>query len=278
MIYETYQPQSPLSQFIEFFWMKEGDNLSVVQTRLLPMGTMELVIDLHEDRIPLFDRQSRLQCGSANGAMICGAHSENFVIRDADTISVMGVHFKPGGGAFFELPAGELYNERISLDEVWKTRASELREQLLLCQGQRLLQESISKRRFWILEQFLMQMLRLPHYHPAVSFALQQFQQSANSTIRSITEQTGFSDRYFNQLFRDQVGVTPKLFCRIQRFQKVLEMLSVNAAVDWIDIAFTCGYFDQAHFIHDFRAFADCTPTEYLKQRGFHRCHVVLAD
>jgi AraC-like DNA-binding protein len=129
-----------------------------------------------------------------------------------------------------------------------------------------------------MLELFLMQMQRSPDYHPAVNFALQQFQQSANATIRAITEQTGFSTRYFNQLFRDQVGITPKLFCRIQRFQKVLEALSGKAPVDWIDIAFTCGYFDQAHLIHDFRAFADCTPTEYLVQRGFHPGHVVLPD
>jgi AraC-like DNA-binding protein len=251
--------------------MKEGDNSSVVQTRLLPMGTMELVINLDEDRIPLFDRHSRIQCGSTNGTMICGTHSENFIIRDAGKISVIGVHFKPGGGgAFFELPAGELYNERISVNEIWKTRAVELRD--------RLVQESAPETRFWVLEQFLMQMLRPINYHPAVNFALQQLQQSANSTIRSITEQTGFSARHFNQLFRDQVGITPKLFCRIQRFQKVLEMLSVKAPVDWLDIAFTCGYFDQAHLIHDFRAFADCTPTEYLDQRGFHRCHVVLSD
>ncbi|MBF2074573.1 MAG: AraC family transcriptional regulator [Synechococcales cyanobacterium C42_A2020_086] len=251
--------------------MREGDNLSAVQTRLLPMGTMELVINLDEDRIPLFDRHSRIECGSTNGAMICGTHSENFIIRDANKISVIGVHFKPGGGgAFFELPAGELYNERISVNEIWKTRAAELRD--------RLAQESAPETRFRVLEQFLMQMLRPIKYHPAVNFALHQFQQPANLTIRSITEQTGFSARHFNQLFRDQVGITPKLFCRIQRFQKVLEMLSVKAPVDWLDIAFTCGYFDQAHLIHDFRAFADCTPTEYLDQRGFHRCHVVLSD
>jgi AraC-like DNA-binding protein len=271
MIYKTYQPRLPLSQFVEFFWLKEGDNLSVVQTRLLPMGTMELVINLHEDRIPLFDRQSRVQCGSTNGIMLCGAHSENFIIRETRKISVMGVHFRPGGGTvFFNLPAGELHNEIVSLDELWKSRAAELRDCLV--------QEPTSEKRFWLLEQFLMQMLRSPEYHPAVGFALQQFRQSPNLNIRAITEQTGFSSRYFNQLFRDRVGVTPKLFCRIQRFQKVLEMLPVKAPVNWMDVAFTCGYFDQAHFIHDFRVFADCTPTEYLTQRGFHPCHIVLPD
>lgn len=59
--------------------MREGDDLSAVQTRLLPMGTMELVINLNEDSIPLFDRQSRIQQGSTNGIMLCGTHSENFI-------------------------------------------------------------------------------------------------------------------------------------------------------------------------------------------------------
>lgn len=251
--------------------MKENNNSSTVQTRLLPMGTMELVINLHEDQFPLFDRQSRVQRGSINGTMLCGTHSENFIIRDDRKVSLIGVHFRPGGGAaFFDIPAGDTHNEIIALDELWKDRASELRDCLL--------QESTPETRFCVLEQFLMQMQRSPDYHPAVNFALQQFQQSANSTINAITEQTGFSSRYFNYLFRDQVGVTPKLFCRIQRFQKVLEMLSAKAPVDWIDIAFTCGYFDQAHLIHDFRAFADCTPTEYLIRRSFHPCHLILPD
>ncbi len=73
IIYQTYTPPLPLSRFIEFFWIKEGNNSSTVQTRLLPMGTMELVINLHEDQFPLFDRQSRVQRGSVNGTMLCGA-------------------------------------------------------------------------------------------------------------------------------------------------------------------------------------------------------------
>ncbi|NJL19561.1 MAG: AraC family transcriptional regulator [Leptolyngbyaceae cyanobacterium SM1_3_5] len=251
--------------------MRKGDNLAALQTRLLPMATVELVINLYEDRIPLFDRQSRVQRSSTSGIMLCGAHSENFIICDTREISVMGIHFKPGGGtAFFDLPAGELHNELISLDELWKTRASELRD--------RLLQKSTSGAQFLVLEQFLMQMMRSPNYHSAINFALQQFRQSVSPTVSTVIEQTGFSFRHFNQLFRDQVGVTPKLFCRIQRFQKVLEMLSEKPTTAWMDIVFACGYFDQAHLIHDFRAFADCTPTQYLAQRGFHPCHIVLPD
>ncbi len=81
---------------------------------------MEIVINLHEDMIPLFDRQSRAECGSTNGTMICGTHSEGYIIRIDSKISVMGVHFKPGGSAsFLGLPARELYNQRVGLDELW---------------------------------------------------------------------------------------------------------------------------------------------------------------
>lgn len=191
----------------------------------------------------------------------------------------MGVHFRPAGGtAFLGLPAGELHNENISLNELWKGHAAELREQLL--------QVSTAATRFQVLEKFLMQMLRpaklirsgSPNRHPAVDFALQQFQRSTLPTMSAVADQIGFSTRHFNQLFRHQVGLTPKLFCRIQRFQQVLNLLSGKNQVDWMDVVFTCGYFDQAHLIHEFRAFADCTPTEYLSQRGFHPCHVELPN
>jgi AraC-like DNA-binding protein len=271
MIYQTYIPLPLLSQFIEFFWFKEDNSSSTIQTRLLPMGTMELVINLYEDQFPLFDRQSRVQCSSTNGTMLCGPHSENFIIRDERKISLIGVHFRPGGGnAFFDLPAGELYNKIISLDELWKRRAAELRE--------RLVQASTAKTRFRVLENFFIQLLQIPNRHPAVALALQQFQQPEIPSVSAIVDQTGFSTRHFNQLFRDQVGLTPKLFCRIQRLQQVLDMLSAKPQVDWMDIVSTCGYFDQAHFIHDFRMFTDCTPTEYLARRGFHPCHVMLLD
>jgi AraC-like DNA-binding protein len=271
MIYQTYQPKSPLSQFVEFLWSREGDHLPQLQSRLLPIGSVELVINLHEDRFPLFDRHSRTECGSTSGTRLCGTHSEVYIIHNTSKLSIVGVHFRPGGSAaFFKLPAGELHNEIISLDELWQGRSAELRE--------RLLEASTWEDRCLILEQFLLTMLLAPRQHPAIIFALREFQQSPTPTIGKVTDRIGFSARHFNQLFRDQVGLTPKLFCRVWRLRQVLYLLDDRNQVDWADIAFTCGYFDQAHFIHDFQAFAHCTPTKYLQRRGFHPCHVVLSD
>ncbi|MBW4619605.1 MAG: helix-turn-helix transcriptional regulator [Cyanosarcina radialis HA8281-LM2] len=273
----TYRPRSPLSQFVEFLWFREGDNLLQSQSRLLPIGSMELVINLHEDRIPLFDRHSRAECGSTNGTMICGVHSEGYIIRIDRKISVMGVHFKPGGTAsFLALPARELSNQRMGLDELWQGRAAELRD--------RLIEAPTTENRFLILEQFLLMVMQSPdratvlQKHPAVDFALQEFRRSPTPTVSAVTDRIGYSARHFNQLFRDRVGLTPKLFCRVRRLRQVLYLIAGKEQVDWTDIAFTCGYFDQAHLIHDFRSLADCTPTEYLARRGFHPCHVVLPD
>jgi transcriptional regulator GlxA family with amidase domain len=86
------------------------------------------------------------------------------------------------------------------------------------------------------------------------------------------------SQRRFIQIFRDEVGLTPKLFCRVQRFQEVLKIVEKGGVVDWLDIALLCGYFDQAHFNHDFRAFSGITPTEYLELRTEHHSHVQIRD
>jgi AraC-like DNA-binding protein len=279
MNYQTYQPRSPLSQFIEVLWMREGDNLPQTQSCLLPIGSMELVINLYEDRIPLFDRESRLPIGSTNGLMLCGAHSQGFIINNDSKISTMGVHFKPGGGtSLFALPAGELHNQQISLAEIWHSRATELRDSPKERLRQRLLAASTWADRFLVLEKFLLMVMQPPDRSNAVNFALGEFVRSPTTSVSEVTDKIGFSTRYFNQIFRNRVGLTPKLFCRIRRLQQVLDLVSGKDRVDWADIAITCGYFDQAHFIHDFRMFANCTPTEYLAQRGFHPCHVVLLD
>jgi AraC-like DNA-binding protein len=233
---------------------------------------MELVINLQEDAIPLFDCHSQIQCGSTRGIRICGVHSQSFIIENVRKVCFMGVHFKAGGGVpFFGLPAGELHNQIVSLDQLWNHRADELRECLL---------EALTlETRFLILERFLLTLMAQPSkHHPAVDFALREFGRSPVPTVKTVTDKIGLSDRYFGQLFRDAVGLTPKLFCRVQRLRQVLDLLAVKEQVDWMDVALTCGYFDQAHFIHDFRTFAGCTPTAYLEQRGFHPCHVVLPD
>jgi AraC-like DNA-binding protein len=79
-------------------------------------------------------------------------------------------------------------------------------------------------------------------------------------------------------MFREHVGLTPKLFCRIRRFQDALNRTAGGKRVVWAQLAADCGYFDQAHFVRDFQAFSGINPTAYLLARGEWVNHLPLPD
>jgi AraC-like DNA-binding protein len=82
-------------------------------------------------------------------------------------------------------------------------------------------------------------------------------------TITSVSGRLGFSHRHFIDLFRRETGLTPKLFCRIRRFQQALAEVQARTKIDWADVAYSCGYFDQSHFVHDFVNFSGLNPSAY---------------
>jgi len=100
-----------------------------------------------------------------------------------------------------------------------------------------------------VLERFLLTIAQPLKRHAVVDFAcvssgIAEGQSCANAYPNSwhSDRSNRISTRHFNQLFRDQVGLTPKLFCRVRRLQQVLNLLAGKTQVDWADIAFSCGY------------------------------------
>jgi len=266
-----YIPRPPLSDFIGLFWFYEGYRQPHKKERLLPNGSMELVFNLREDQTRMYERQSTEKVRTFRGSLLVGVHSEFFVIDTSQQESVLGVHFKPGGAfPFLGMPASEIRNTHLSLETLWGAQAGELRE--------RLLEAATPQVMFRILEDVFLKRLRRLERHPAVTFALREFQAPQKRTIAEVTGQIGLSAKRFIQIFDSQVGLTPKLFCRVRRFQKVLRLVRSGLPADWAGVAADCGYFDQAHFIHDFRAFSGLTPSAYLAQSTEHLNHVPIID
>jgi methylphosphotriester-DNA--protein-cysteine methyltransferase len=114
--------------------------------------------------------------------------------------------------------------------------------------------------------------------HAAVTFATRALGFGPHGSIREIAEKTGYSQRYFIELFRNEVGLRPKQFHRLCRFRKVVEAVQDLTDVDWTDIGLHAGYFDQAHLIHDFHEFSDLTPERLLRLRTPFINHVRLSD
>ena len=113
-----------------------------------------------------------------------------------------------------------------------------------------------------------------PELHPAVLSALEHFRRNpARPGVGIVAREVGLSKRRFIDVFNFQVGVKPKLFLRIQRFQRVLQKVHLMPVVDWGQLALEQGYFDQSHLIRDFVAFSGLSPADYLR-----RLHDLLND
>jgi AraC-like DNA-binding protein len=268
-----YNLQPPLTDFVEAIWLYEGDVPPHAKELRLPDGSMELVINLHEDTIRVYDREHADQVQSFSGCVLGGTHSQFSVLDSATFTSTVGAHFKPGGAfPFLGMPATELSDQVIDLSALWGRAAVDLREQLL--------ESKTTETRFHILEQTLLKHTgAFTSHHPSVIFALAEFQaDSEQHSISEVTAQLSLSPKRFIKLFRETVGLTPKLYCRILRFQKALYLINKGQQIEWADIAAFCGYYDQAHFIHDFQAFSGLTPSTYLMQRGAYPNHVPLND
>ncbi|HEY0512681.1 MAG TPA: helix-turn-helix transcriptional regulator [Thermoanaerobaculia bacterium] len=274
MPFLAHIPAPPLSDFVAMLWLhKEESERPHAKERILPTGTAGMVINLWENETRTYDREDTGRIHRTGGATVTGACSEYFVIDTAEQHWVMGVEFKAGGAfPFLGMPTSELRNTQVPLDTLWGAGGRGLRE--------RLLDAPTPAAKFRAFERALLeQMARDSERHPAVRFAVREFLHVPHTrTVTEVTDQIGLSPRRFIQVFSEQVGLTPKLFCRVRRFQQVLRLVLTGGRIDWTEIALSCGYFDQAHCIRDFKDFSGLNPTAYAAHRIEHQNHVPILD
>jgi AraC-like DNA-binding protein len=261
MRFFSRQPAPPLGDFIDNLWYCT-DAPSHPKERILPSGMIELVINLREDQVRIHDSVEPKGYRSFPGVVISGTYAGAFVIDPSQHASIMGVHFRHGGAyPFIGGAVGELANSHLALEVLWGRDARELRD--------RLCSAATPQTRFQILEEALQARLRWLPKQPAVSLALDGFGPAGiGDSVRAVAKQVGLSQRRFIQVFTAQVGLTPKLFCRILRFQHARKFVDQAATLNWGQLALACGYYDQSHLIHDFQEFSGLSPTDYLCLRS----------
>ncbi|MEV0584479.1 helix-turn-helix domain-containing protein [Nonomuraea sp. NPDC050310] len=166
------------------------------------------------------------------------------------------------------MPAAELRDRPVTLEQVWgRPAVAELRERLAGAAGP---YEMVT-----LLEQELMRRLRetaglgLVRHTSGVIAAT-----GGAVTIGDLSAAAGVSGTHLAQRFKELVGITPKRLARTYRFTATVFSIDPAGPIDWGELAGGAGYFDQAHFGHEFRAFTGLTPTRYLEvRRRFLREH-----
>lgn len=263
-----HNPSGPLAGPVKCFWYSERLVVDHRRERALPTGAMTLVIHLGGDPVRIFRNEVDAVGQTFRESVVWGPQSSYVVMDTSRKGAVVGVQFRPSGArSFFAAPAHELTDRHISLEDLWGGQARHLGDQLMHAPSPEV--------KFALLEELLTARLRRPLLlHPAVAYALRELSVGpAVARIGAIQRETGYSPKRFIELFADSIGLTPKLYSRIQRFQRVLWSVSHGLPVEWAEIALDCGYCDQPHLNRDFRSFSGVTPVAYRpvsKERPHH--------
>jgi len=253
-----YRPGPPLDGCIECFWWSERGHPEDRTERLLPSGTAQLVLPLHDRSFTCLPGSASPLPVTWSRGIVHGPQSGYYSAGPKPAGAVAGVSFRPGGAAaILGVPANELTDLHVPLEDLWGLRGRELHEALREAPAPAAV--------FQALERTLTRRLQRPLLiHPAVAQALRgQPGRSTPVRVREVQRESGYSPRHFAALFRTAVGLTPKHYYRIRRFTVVVRALADDPGGSLADLAASAGYADQPHMIRDFRDFAGLTPTQY---------------
>ena len=264
MILRFHIPRYPLDQFIQTIVYYEGIHHAHNVDRLLPNGDTEILIDFHDTPQYIYDNDTLKEIQACNHVWAAGVRTEPITIPSGSMASMMVISFKRGMSyAFYPFPVNEIADHVLDADLIWGEAFALVREQML--------ETSDIDHRFAIIEDFLFDKFasRLV-VDECVAFAIGEMSRNPDHlNMTRMNAKIGYSQKHFISMFKKRVGLTPKAYLKIMRFQKAIETIETVAAgsIDWATLANDCGFFDQSHFINDFRVFSGFTPEEYLSRK-----------
>jgi len=242
---ERFAPSADLSCFVLRYWTVAWDvpEQTPYAQETLPYPCVNLVVE----------------CGRSG---IFGVNTRRFQVQLAGKGWVFGVKFRPGAFyPFYRAPVAGLTDRAIGLDAVFGAAGAEYERCVLACASVDAMIDCA--------EQFLRAHLPPPDEHIAmINTVIEQIAADRTITrVAEIADRVGVSQRTLQRLFGQYVGVSPKWVIQRYRLLEAAEQLGRNAKIDLPNLAQALGYFDQAHFINDFRATIGSTPAEYAQRR-----------
>lgn len=264
VFYRQYRPAPLLAHWVECYWIYRcsGDYDRIEP--LIPGGRVELAFTF-SSHINWLISPENPRGQRMDRAHFMGQRDRAFSWNPAGDTHFLGIRFKPGAlAAFTRMPISQLLNSLIPAADVFGAVIGEWED--------RLYRESTDDGRISLLDRLLPTLLlHDPQTAPLVGSALELIRRHPDETsIQTICRQTGTYYKKLERLFQASVGYSPKQYYRIVRFNKAIRQIDGHRPLT--AIGYDCGYFDQSHFIREFRRFTGMTP------RSFQPGEYTIAD
>ncbi len=261
MQYKTFEPSDVLKSLVKCYWTLEvpADNNADKQ-RIVPDGCLEMAFILGDD-IRRFTSECEFILQPR--AMVLGQTIDPFYIQPTGYVNTFAVRFYPYGFAnFVKTPIKNLANKETPITELFEvTKANELEQNII--------HASDTQQRIKIVETFLLNKIneKTTIDNIVKSTIDTLFLTNGNSSIRTILKENLSKRRQLERNFMKQIGISPKQLGKVIRLQTALKMLLNHKTETLTQIAYENEYYDQAHFIKDFKEFTGTNPKEFLEDR-----------
>jgi AraC-like DNA-binding protein len=257
MNFRLIRPAAALSRYIKHYWFLEMEACETVGERVVPTGYMELTFHFANHLLKR-KRTEELQ----PGIILCGQKTDYFDVLPTGKTAMLSIQFFPhGAGVFFDLPISEMANETLDLYDLIGVPARELEEQLA---GLPMLEDKVKHIEAFLLGRLL---LKTDHAWNRIAHTIGLINQS-NGMIKpdQLASEACLSRKQHERVFKEMVGLSPKQFLKVIRFQYTLSAHQHFPLDSLTELAYRCGYYDQSHMINDFRELSGITPKQYFNE------------
>ncbi|SCY87639.1 helix-turn-helix transcriptional regulator [Flavobacterium caeni] len=259
MDYQVYPPQEKLARFVKYHWALHNDNDLVPheRERVFPDGCIELIFN-HGDPMRKFEDG----VGFVQPRNIVHGQIKRFIeLESTGKIGLFAARFLPAGlQPFIDFDVSALTDRSMTVSEIWGPRGQQLEQQILSAPDNQM--------RIATLEGFLLERLaQSKKIQLDIAACVDDILLSDGLiTIDELADKYNTGKRHLERKFLSTVGLSQKMFARIVRFNKALQLIADKDFSTFTSVAHEGGFYDQAHFIRDFKDFTGLNPKQYFSE------------
>ncbi len=267
MIYKEFLPSPRLSPYVKLIWCLELDSPGDFgpPERIAPDSIVEMIFHY---RVPMAVRfAGEAYVVQPRSSVI--SQTRRFVeILPRGPTGLISIRFRPGGGYHFFRAPVSAFSDRLTLaEDLWGDRANEIEERLA---GAADIRERVD-----LVEQFLLRLLREHEKADVAPLVRMVWNRKGQVRVAQLCRELGLTEKGMERIFTAALGMPPKRFARLTRFLHACTTLRRGIPGTLTQAGYDCGYYDQAHFIGDFKAFSGMTPGEFSASRSLSFLEVV---